>query len=48
MAGALPSLATLTLNSRGGAFQSDRTSQNVDIGLLCVNYRWGGPIIAEY
>ncbi|WP_027546637.1 outer membrane protein [Bradyrhizobium sp. WSM2254] len=32
-----------------GAFtRSDRISQDVDIGLIRVNYRWGGPIIAKY
>ena len=40
---------TLTLNAPGGvAFQSDRISQNVDMGLVRVNYRWGGPVIAKY
>ncbi len=40
---------TLTLNAPGGiAFQSDRISQNVDMGLVRINYRWGGPIIAKY
>ncbi len=32
-----------------GAFSAtDRISQNVDMGLVRVNYRWGGPIIAKY
>ena len=40
---------TLTLNTPAGpAFQSDRISQNVDMGLVRVNYRWGGPVIAKY
>ncbi|MET4069485.1 outer membrane immunogenic protein [Bradyrhizobium sp. S3.2.6] len=40
---------TLTLNAPGGiAFQTDRISQNVDMGLVRLNYRFGGPIIAKY
>ncbi|QAU46947.1 outer membrane protein [Bradyrhizobium guangzhouense] len=40
---------TLTLNAPGGgAFQTDRIGQNVDMGLVRVNYRWGGPVIAKY
>ena len=41
---------TLTLNAPvgGGAFQTDRISQNVDMGLVRINYRWGGPVIAKY
>ncbi|MBR0828146.1 porin family protein [Bradyrhizobium manausense] len=40
---------TLTLNTAAGvAFQSDRVGQDVDLGLIRVNYRWGGPIIAKY
>ncbi|MDA9529204.1 MULTISPECIES: outer membrane protein [unclassified Bradyrhizobium] len=32
-----------------GAFTaSNRISQDVDIGLIRVNYRWGGPLIARY
>jgi len=32
-----------------GAFtRTDRISQDVDIGLVRVNYRWGGPVIAKY
>lgn len=32
-----------------GAFtRSERIRQDVDIGLVRVNYRWGGPIIAKY
>jgi len=27
---------------------TDRISQNVDMGLVRVNYRWGGPVIAKY
>jgi outer membrane immunogenic protein len=40
---------TRTLNNAAAvAFQSDRISQDVDLGLIRVNYRWGGPIIAKY
>lgn len=40
---------TLTLTAPGGvAFQTDRISQNVDMGLVRLNYRWGGPVIAKY
>ena len=32
-----------------GAFtRADRISQDVDLALIRVNYRWGGPIIAKY
>jgi outer membrane immunogenic protein len=27
---------------------TDRISQDVDMGLVRVNYRWGGPVIAKY
>lgn len=40
---------TLTLTAPGGvAFQTDRISQNVDMGLVRLNYRFGGPVIAKY
>jgi outer membrane immunogenic protein len=32
----------------GTFFGADRISQNVDMGLVRVNYRWGGPVIAKY
>ena len=32
----------------GVFFGSDRISQDVDMGLVRVNYRWGGPVIAKY
>ncbi len=32
----------------GAATRSERISQDVDIGLVRVNYRWGGPIITQY
>ncbi|WP_314961629.1 outer membrane protein [Bradyrhizobium cosmicum] len=33
----------------GGAFvQTERIRQDVDMGLVRVNYRWGGPSIAKY
>jgi len=40
---------TLNLTTTAGlVLQSDRIRQDVDIGLVRVNYRWGGPIIAKY
>jgi outer membrane immunogenic protein len=40
---------TLTLTTPGGLFfTSNRIRQDVDIGLVRVNYRWGGPVIAKY
>ncbi|MEZ2143538.1 outer membrane beta-barrel protein [Bradyrhizobium sp. DN5] len=32
----------------GVVTRSERISQDVDIGLIRVNYRWGGPLIAKY
>ncbi|MHB0767934.1 outer membrane protein [Bradyrhizobium sp. 5.13L] len=32
----------------GVVTRSERISQDVDIGLIRVNYRWGGPLIARY
>jgi outer membrane immunogenic protein len=32
----------------GAATRTDRIGQDVDIGLVRVNYRWGGPVIAKY
>ncbi|QQO30970.1 porin family protein [Bradyrhizobium diazoefficiens] len=33
----------------GGAFvQTERIGQDVDMGLVRLNYRWGGPMIAKY
>ncbi|MGY4482004.1 opacity protein-like surface antigen [Bradyrhizobium sp. LM3.2] len=32
----------------GGFAGSDRIRQDVDMGLVRVNYRWGGPSIAHY
>ena len=38
-----------TFTTPGGlAFQNERIGQNVDMGLVRVNYRWGGPVIAKY
>jgi outer membrane immunogenic protein len=40
---------TLDLIAPGGAvFKTDRISQDVDIGLVRLNYRFGGPVIAKY
>ena len=39
----------ITFTTPGGlAFQTDRIRQDVDMGLVRVNYRWGGPVIAKY
>jgi outer membrane immunogenic protein len=32
----------------GAFFESEHISQNVDIGLVRLNYRFGGPLIARY
>ncbi|MBR0778214.1 porin family protein [Bradyrhizobium diazoefficiens] len=32
----------------GAFFGTDRIGQDVDMGLVRVNYRWGGPVIAKY
>lgn len=32
----------------GAVTRSERISQDVDIGLIRVNYRWGGPLIAKF
>ena len=32
----------------GAFFESEHISQNVDIGLVRLNYRFGGPVIAKY
>jgi outer membrane immunogenic protein len=32
----------------GAFFESEHTSQDVDIGLVRLNYRFGGPLIAKY
>ncbi|WGD56483.1 outer membrane beta-barrel protein [Bradyrhizobium sp. CB1650] len=40
---------TRDFSTPGGLlFQTDRISQDVDMGLVRVNYRWGGPVIAKY
>jgi hypothetical protein len=28
--------------------RTERIGQDVDIGLIRVNYRWGGPVVAKY
>lgn len=38
----------LPLGPLGAATRSERIGQDVDIGLIRVNYRWGGPVIAKY
>jgi len=32
----------------GGFSATDRITQDVDIGTVRVNYRWGGPVVAKY
>lgn len=32
----------------GAVTRSERISQDVDIGMIRVNYRWGGPLVARY
>ena len=40
---------TLDFTTPGGAaFGSDRIGQDVDMGLVRLNYRWGGPVVARY
>jgi outer membrane immunogenic protein len=39
----------ITFTTPAGVFDgTDRIRQDVDMGLVRVNYRWGGPIIAKY
>ncbi|MCK1659440.1 MULTISPECIES: outer membrane beta-barrel protein [unclassified Bradyrhizobium] len=38
----------LTTTPGGLPFGSDRIRQDVDMGLVRLNYRWGGPVIAKY
>jgi outer membrane immunogenic protein len=38
----------LTTTPGGVGFQSDRFSEGVDMGLVRVNYKFGGPSIAKY
>jgi outer membrane immunogenic protein len=40
---------TIGFTTPGGfTFGSDRIKQDVDIGLVRLNYRWGGPVIPKY
>jgi outer membrane immunogenic protein len=40
---------TLGFTDPTGTFvQSNNISQNVDMGLIRLNYRWGGPVVARY
>jgi outer membrane immunogenic protein len=40
---------TLTFTTpAGAAYQDHHIGQDVDMGLVRVNYRWGGPVIAKY
>jgi len=39
----------ISLTTPAGVFDgTDRIRQNVDMGLVRVNYRWGGPVISNY
>jgi outer membrane immunogenic protein len=39
----------ISLTTPAGGFDgTDRIRQNVDMGLVRVNYRWGGPVISNY
>ncbi len=39
----------LNFTAPGGVlFTTERIGQDVDMGLVRVNYRWGGPVIAKY
>ena len=35
-------------NTLGVATRTEHIGQNVDMGLVRLNYRWGGPLIAKY
>jgi outer membrane immunogenic protein len=37
-----------TSSTTGGFTRSDSIKQDMDIGTVRVNYRWGGPVIAKY
>jgi outer membrane immunogenic protein len=39
---------TFTFNGLGALSRIDRITQDVDMGTVRVNYRWGGPVIAKY
>jgi outer membrane immunogenic protein len=39
---------SFTLAGVGGLTRIDRITQDVDMGTIRVNYRWGGPVIAKY
>ena len=42
-------MGTSTVIATTGAFSAtDRIRQDVDIGTVRVNYRWGGPVISKY
>ncbi len=43
-----PAFAGNLLQTPGGFSTSSRVSQDVDIGTVRINYRWGGPVIAKY
>ena len=39
---------TVTLTLAGAAVSTDRIHQDVDLGLVRLNYRFGGPVVARY
>jgi outer membrane immunogenic protein len=39
---------TFTSTVGGGLSRYDNIKQDMDIGSVRVNYRWGGPVIAKY
>jgi outer membrane immunogenic protein len=38
----------VTLTSAGVVAGTERIRQDVDMGLVRLNYRWGGPVVAKY
>jgi outer membrane immunogenic protein len=36
------------IDPTGAFLQTDHINQNVDMGLVRLNYRWGGPAVARY
>jgi outer membrane immunogenic protein len=40
---------SVTANTPAGVFSAtDRIRQDVDMGLVRLNYRFGGPVVARY
>jgi outer membrane immunogenic protein len=40
--------SNITLNAGGFATRTDNIKQDVDLGMVRLNYRFGGPIVAKY